>query len=59
MDGIGLAKMIRSRHPTIPILLATGYSEAASKVDTEFPILRKPFAVYDSAKHWRKPPNRL
>lgn len=47
MDGIGLAKVIRSRHPTIPILLATGYSEAASKVDTEFPILRKPFAIHE------------
>ncbi len=47
MDGISLAKVIRSRHPTIPILLATGYSEAASKVDTEFPILRKPFAIHE------------
>jgi len=47
MDGISLAKVIRSRHPTIPILLATGYSEAASKVDTDFPILRKPFAIHE------------
>lgn len=47
MDGISLAKVIRSRHPTIPILLATGYSEAASKVDNEFPILRKPFAIHE------------
>lgn len=47
MDGISLAKVIRSKHPTMPILLATGYSEAALKVETEFPIIRKPFAIHE------------
>jgi CheY-like chemotaxis protein len=45
MDGIALAREIRARHPHIPVLLATGYSELAQDIDREFAILRKPYAI--------------
>ena len=43
MDGLALAREIRARHPRMPVLLATGYSSAAERVGSEFPILRKPY----------------
>jgi PAS domain S-box-containing protein len=43
MDGLGLAKAIRERHPQLPVLLATGYSSAANRAEAQFPILRKPY----------------
>jgi len=45
MDGLGLARAIRQRYPSMPILLATGYSEAVQAVRIDFPILRKPYRV--------------
>ena len=30
MDGLGLARAIRQRHPTLPVLLVTGYSNAVA-----------------------------
>jgi PAS domain S-box-containing protein len=50
LDGLGLARLIRQRHPGLPILLATGYSEAASGVLTDFPILRKPYRVHELSR---------
>ena len=43
MDGLALAKAIRERFPCLPVLLATGYSSAAERVGSEFPIIRKPY----------------
>ncbi|MGN6514774.1 MAG: PAS domain S-box protein [Rhizomicrobium sp.] len=43
MDGLEMARVIRARHPTIPVLLTTGYSSAAERAGAEFPILRKPY----------------
>jgi CheY-like chemotaxis protein len=43
MDGLMLARTIRNRHPSLPIVLATGYSSASERVGTEFPIIRKPY----------------
>jgi PAS domain S-box-containing protein len=43
MDGLALAKAIRERFPRLPVLLATGYSSAAERVGSEFPIIRKPY----------------
>jgi len=43
MDGLALARAIQERYPTLPVLLATGYSSAAERVGAEFPILRKPY----------------
>jgi CheY-like chemotaxis protein len=43
MDGLTLARTIRDRHPSLPVMLATGYSSAAERVGSEFPIIRKPY----------------
>jgi PAS domain S-box-containing protein len=43
IDGVGLAREIRSRYPNLPIALTTGYSDAAKAVPPNLRILRKPF----------------
>jgi len=47
MDGLGLARALQSKYPTLPILLASGYSEAAGNARGEFPILRKPYQIHE------------
>jgi CheY-like chemotaxis protein len=47
MDGLALARILKKRHPRLPILLATGYSEAARDAGNEFPILRKPYQIHE------------
>jgi PAS domain S-box-containing protein len=47
MDGLGLAQAIREKHPRLPILLATGYSDALRKTSLGFPILRKPYEIHE------------
>ncbi|QLC22219.1 response regulator [Parasphingopyxis sp. CP4] len=43
-SGLDLAEEVRSQKPELPILLATGYSEAAARGEGgEFPILPKPY----------------
>ena len=46
MDGLGLARHLKAMRPQLPILLATGYSEAALNVRGDFPILRKPYEIH-------------
>ena len=43
MDGLGLARAIRQSWPQLPILLVSGYSQAAAAADAEFVVLRKPY----------------
>jgi len=43
IDGIGLAAEVRSRYPTLPVLLTTGYSEVLQTAPSSLKILRKPF----------------
>jgi DNA-binding LytR/AlgR family response regulator len=43
IDGVGLAREIRSRYPNLPIALTTGYSDAAKAAPSNLKILRKPF----------------
>jgi DNA-binding NtrC family response regulator len=43
IDGVGLAREIRSRHPNLPVALTTGYSDAAVAAPPNLRILRKPF----------------
>jgi CheY-like chemotaxis protein len=43
IDGVGLAREIRSRYPDLPVLLTTGYSDAAQAAPADVKILRKPF----------------
>jgi PAS domain S-box-containing protein len=47
MDGLALARALKQKHPRLPILLATGYSEAAQNAGAEFPILRKPYQIHE------------
>src|SRR3954454_17374611 len=43
IDGVGLAREIRSRYPNLPVVLTTGYSDAAKAAPPNLRILRKPF----------------
>jgi hypothetical protein len=44
MNGAELARIVRGEFPSIFILLATGYAEAAANTVTqEFPLIRKPY----------------
>jgi CheY-like chemotaxis protein len=45
IDGLGLAELCRERFPHIPVLLTSGFSEAAQAADGRFEILRKPFEL--------------
>jgi CheY-like chemotaxis protein/anti-sigma regulatory factor (Ser/Thr protein kinase) len=47
MDGLGLARAIRQKHPGMPIILATGYSHAALSGHSDFSILRKPYQLHE------------
>jgi len=46
MDGLGLARHLKTIRPHLPILLASGYSEAARNARGDFPILRKPYEIH-------------
>ena len=43
IDGVGLANEVRSRYPGLPVMLTTGYSDAAAAAPSGLRILRKPF----------------
>ncbi len=43
IDGVGLASEIKSQYPDLPVILTTGYSDAARTAPTHLKILRKPF----------------
>jgi PAS domain S-box-containing protein len=45
MDGLGLARTLRDRRPGLPVLLATGYTNAAESARGDFAILRKPYQL--------------
>jgi CheY-like chemotaxis protein len=45
VDGLELARAVRQMRPGLPVLLATGYSDAVQNVRAEFPILRKPYQI--------------
>jgi PAS domain S-box-containing protein len=53
MDGITLAHAIRKEYPEVPVLLMTGYSEAASTLNP-FPVLRKPFQLHELSRELQK-----
>jgi CheY-like chemotaxis protein len=50
MTGAQLAAELRSRHPGVPILLATGYADLPSGEDPGLPRLAKPFGEADLAR---------
>jgi PAS domain S-box-containing protein len=45
MNGIGLAQECKERYPDLPILLTSGYTDAAQSAESRFKILRKPFEM--------------
>ncbi|HLA20885.1 MAG TPA: response regulator, partial [Pseudolabrys sp.] len=45
IDGLGLAEICRERFPDMPVLLTSGFSDAAQAADGRFAILRKPFEL--------------
>lgn len=56
MDGLDLARHLRTLRPQLPILLATGYSDAAVNVRGDFPILRKPYEIHQLSQAIAKLP---
>ena len=48
--GSGWRARSRRSGPDLPILLATGYSEAAQSVRADFPILRKPYQMHELSR---------
>jgi CheY-like chemotaxis protein len=50
VDGLGVARALRQRKPDLPVLLVTGYSDAASRVTGEFTVLRKPFLMAELSR---------
>jgi PAS domain S-box-containing protein len=50
MDGVSLAHAIKKTHPGLPILLTTGYSQAAYSARAEYPILRKPYQIHELSR---------
>lgn len=47
MDGLTLARQVKQSHPAIPIVLATGFSDAVVQTGAEFPVLRKPYELHE------------
>jgi nitrogen-specific signal transduction histidine kinase len=46
VSGLELAREIKVRHPNLPVILTTGYVEAAARMqDGEFHLLLKPYSV--------------
>jgi CheY-like chemotaxis protein len=56
MDGLGLARHLKATKPGLPILLASGYSDAALNVRGDFPILRKPYEIHELSQAIAKLP---
>ncbi|KRQ96236.1 PAS domain-containing sensor histidine kinase [Bradyrhizobium valentinum] len=56
MDGLGLARHLKAIKPRLPILLASGYSDAALNVRGDFPILRKPYEIHELSQAIAKLP---
>jgi CheY-like chemotaxis protein len=44
VDGLALARRVKSRYPGIPIVLTTGYAKIFD-TEPEFPVLRKPYQL--------------
>jgi CheY-like chemotaxis protein len=46
VSGVDLAREIRSRQPNLPVILTSGYVEAAARVqEGEFQLLLKPYSL--------------
>ena len=55
MDGVQLAEEARRRFPSLPVLLTTGYNEAAATIGQRgLPVLTKPFTTQQLAAKVRE-----
>ncbi|HEX2115463.1 MAG TPA: PAS domain S-box protein [Alphaproteobacteria bacterium] len=50
VDGLGLARIVRQQHGGTPVILVTGYSDAAGAAEKEFIVLRKPYQVAELSR---------
>jgi PAS domain S-box-containing protein len=50
LNGYQLARLARERWPDLPVLLVTGYSEAAEAAAYEFTLLRKPYQLSELSR---------
>ncbi len=50
MDGVDLARLIRQKYPSLPVILITGYNNRSVEARDEFTVLRKPFSVTELAR---------
>ncbi|KPF97350.1 histidine kinase [Rhodopseudomonas sp. AAP120] len=50
MDGLGLARWLKRKYPSLPIILTTGYSDAAVRSQLEFPMVRKPYELHELSR---------
>jgi DNA-binding NtrC family response regulator len=51
VGGLELARIVREHHPTIPVLLTTGYSESVQEARREgYPIVQKPYNLQDLSR---------
>jgi CheY-like chemotaxis protein len=57
MNGFELAQRIKSSHPRLPIVLATGYAELPAHRSIEFGHLAKPYTAKDLAAALEKAVN--
>jgi CheY-like chemotaxis protein len=51
MSGVELAKRLKESHPTLPVILATGYAELSNDTENspDLPRLSKPYSQHDLA----------
>jgi CheY-like chemotaxis protein len=47
MDGIALARELRSKKPSLPIVLASGLPDNVERASSDFVVLHKPYAIAD------------
>ena len=45
MNGVALARRVRSAYPHIAVLLTTGYAPQQELLDETLPVLRKPYRL--------------
>jgi len=45
LDGMALARQVKTEYPDISVLLTTGYAKAANTRDGGFSVLRKPYQI--------------
>jgi len=54
MDGFQLAEWTRASHPTVKVLLVSGYTKGTGGESDAFPLLEKPYELKDLAKALEK-----